>query len=141
MEGTDNKINEEAKEVDQELKMREQQQNTDEANKAINNDAMIFYCEHDKGCEGKFDTLKQYFKHHHYFFKFWREEKKYLKNRIRLLKSKTFISLHNLLNSEFKFHIINLEMCEDNKKEIRRLKTEKEELEQRNNYYNSLLNS
>jgi hypothetical protein len=66
----DAKQNEEAKEVDLELRIREQQQNTDEVNKEKNEDAMVFYCEHDKGCEGKFLSLKQYFKHHNYYFKY-----------------------------------------------------------------------
>jgi hypothetical protein len=39
----DAKQNEEAKEVDLELRIREQQQNTDEVNKEKNEDAMVFY--------------------------------------------------------------------------------------------------
>jgi hypothetical protein len=49
---------------------------------------MIISCEHAEGCKKEYSTLKDYFKHHYYYFTYCREDKKYLKEKIRENKSK-----------------------------------------------------
>lgn len=45
-------------------------------------------CEHFEGCKKEFTSLKQYFKHHNYYFAYCREDKRHLKDQIRLVKGK-----------------------------------------------------
>ncbi|CAI2370430.1 unnamed protein product [Moneuplotes crassus] len=68
---------------------KEDQKQKEIQNKVSNPNQTIEHkieCEHRAGCNKSFDTLKQYFKHHNYHFAFCREDKKRLKNEIRLYK-------------------------------------------------------
>lgn len=61
-------------------------------------------CEHYEGCKKEFKGLKQYFKHHNYYFSYCREDKRHLKDQIRLVKGKLISCLsefngHKLLSS------------------------------------------